>query len=120
VKQSDKPTIAWGVVQSAYPWRPAVREIISRTPKGVRLRSMTGSWRDNKSGDMCSLNELKAEFATEAEADAAVARSAAEYERHEDAVRQARIARDEGQRAFDKAVHDRRAAALAALKGDQT
>lgn len=112
--QPDRPTFAWAVIQNY--GAPAVREIIGRTPAGVRLRTID-HWRAPPHGELCAGKLVKAEFATQAEADAAVARWAAAYKAATPAFERAYEACCAADKAMREARDARETAASEALKG---
>lgn len=115
MRQPEKPTLAWAVVASRYGGRPAVREIIGRSDKGVRLRST--DW-GSKFGDFCKFAEI-AEFPSQSKAEAAVERYDFVFGALDANVKALRQASTAAQLAYQQAKNDQRAAALAAIKGDQ-
>lgn len=115
MEQPDKQTLAWAVIPNKFTTGAIVREIIHRTPKGVRLRSQHG-W---SLGDFCKVEDVLIEFATEAEAEAAVRRCNKARDDMEDTVARARDAYEKAQSVFRQAKRDQRASALAAITGER-
>lgn len=121
MEQPDKQTLAWAVISNTWPIDVTIREIIHRTPKGLRLRSQHSwsSWKDRTLGELCKVEDVMIEFATEAEAEAAVRRFNKARDDMEDTVARARDAYEKAESVFRQAKRDQRASALAAITGEQ-
>lgn len=108
--QEDKPTLSFAVVSD---YGLKVREIIGRTPKGVRLRS--AGWGRSANGEVCPAGKVVAEFDAREAADAALGRYKAAFDAHSSAVREAHAIETAAYQRRQKAQRDRETAALAAL-----